>query len=550
MTKLVRIDKYTNDDKVPTPANIATYRYISIFNDDDTIDSIIQRAKNGFIDTDKKSILYYEGDEMPPLGEEATEYNDKREPAGSSKGGQFANKDGGSADSKKKEFIDKLKKNIIPSKEFQNNQKEVDKEITGKVWDAIDKLHIRQNIHSVAMQGSYEKGTDLPASGSDLDLFVVFNTDVPESIRQDLGVKIGKMALDGKNSYTQTATTKYEEAFFEHNGQMMEVQVVPIRHLTLEQIQDKKVRGHDINIGMERTPHQTVYMKEALKGKTEEVRMLKQFMKDTGLYDSSMKSQGFSGYSAEVLVDKFGSFEDTLKFFANMKEGDIVDKFGKGKRNSKNLFSLIDPIDPNRDLISAFSDVKIGRTIETAKHFLKTGEKPTQSKPAEMKSVTVKFDNTQGNEDTLVGQSRKSQKSLVKQLNRMGFDVKVNKENVNGMDIDVPRSKMNELDGEVSLTFGVKEDNIPATYKDKGVPLRMEKAVQAYRDANPTSKFLEENGRLKAIKGRQFTNIADALKHLTTTKIDEAGMSDGTINDMRKGVRISTKDKDEFENLI
>ena len=186
---------------------------------------------------------------------------------------------------------------------------------------------------------------------------------------------------------------------------------------------------------MERTPHQTSYMKEALVGKTEEVRMLKQFMKDTGLYDSSMKSQGFSGYSAEVLIDNKGSFENVLKFFSELKQGEMVDKFGEGKRNKSNIFSLIDPIDPNRDLISAFSPMKIGRTIETAKYFLEHGEIPTRSDDKKMNSVTVRFNNTEKNEDTLVGQSNKSQGGITKQLYRMGFNVEINRENVNGTTI-------------------------------------------------------------------------------------------------------------------
>lgn len=528
-----KVEILYNDDGEPVDTlNDATWKYVTLFDDEGEIEG-------------QYSVPIIDGVDLEWV-EEAEEYNDKHDKAT----GQFTSKDGGDTSKKKEKFIKELKKNIIPSKEFQTNQEEVDKEITGKVEQAIKDMKIGDKIHSIAMQGSYEKGTDLPASGSDLDLFVVFNTDVSEKERETLGVEIGKRALAGKDSYTQTATTKYEEAFFEHNGQTMEVQVVPIRHLTLEQIQSKKLDGKDINIGMERTPHQTAYMKEALKGKTEEVRMLKQFMKDTGLYDSSMKSQGFSGYSAEVLIDDKGSFENVLKFFANIKEGDMVDKFGKGKRNENNLFSLIDPIDPNRDLISAFSPVKIGRTIETAKHFLEHGDAPTQSKPAEMKSVTVSFDNSQGNEDTLVGQSRKSQKSLVKQLNRMGFNVEVNEETVNGMNIPVPRSKMNKDEENISLTFGIDNYDIPATYKDKGVPLGMEKAIQAYKYHNKGLKFVEEDHKLKAIKNRQFTNIADALKHLTTTKLDEAGMSSGTVDDMRNGVRISTNDKDEFENLI
>jgi len=458
--------------------------------------------------------------------------------------GEFTAKGGGNID----DFKAKLKDRVEPNKEVRALQKEVHEEINGKIWDKINSLGIRDKVKEVAMQGSYEKGTDLPTSGSDLDIFVVFNTDVDEEEREDLGIKIGMHALDGKNPYIQDATSRYAEAFFEHKGQQMEVQIVPTRHLTLEQIKTKTLNGEPISIGMERTPHQTKYMKEALKGKEHEVRMLKQFMKDTGLYDSSMKSQGFSGYSAEVLIDKFDTFEDTLKFFSSLKEGDIVDKHGEGKRNEQNVFSLIDPIDPNRDLISAFSTMKIGRTVKVAKHFLEYGTPPKQSEPVELDSVSVEYNSTQNNEDTLVGQVRKVQKSIVSQLGRLGFDIPINNDRVNNFDVEIPRTKMDRDENKIKLTFGTNNITIPPTYKDKGVPTTIPKAVDAYRKANAGAEFVEEDGRVKAVKKRQFTHLADALKFLTT---DTKGnvQSNGALDDMMKGVKTSVG-KSKFENLI
>ncbi len=61
-------------------------------------------------------------------------------------------------------------------------------------------------------------------------------------------------------------------------------------------------------------------------------------MKDAGLYGSNLKQQGFSGYSAEVLIDEYGSFENVIDFFADLKGGDMVDKQGGGKRNKENAF--------------------------------------------------------------------------------------------------------------------------------------------------------------------------------------------------------------------
>ncbi len=434
------------------------------------------------------------------------------------------------------------------NKQLNQSQKEIDSEITGKVWDTIKRSHIEDKIYDVAMQGSYAKGTDLPADGSDLDLFIIFNTNIPIKEREKLGVYIGMHALEGKNPRIQNATSKYVEAFFIHNGYEMEVQIVSTRHLTLDQIKDKKVDGKTISIGMERTPHQTRFMKKALKGKEEEVRILKQFMKDTGLYDSSMKSQGFSGYATEVLIHNLGSFEKVMKFFANFKVREVI---GGKQGNKDNVFSLIDPIDPNRDLISAFSPKKIGRTIKTAQHFLEHGEPPKKSEPIEMKSVTVSYDTTQFNEDTLAGQIRKTQNSMISQLNNLGFEIPSKTENIiNGFSIEIPRISSNKEEGEseVSLTFGMDELTIPETYKDKGVPLEMTDAVSDYRKANKNRKFVEEDGRLKAIKKRPFTHLADAVRYLTTNGINLLQKT-GVTNDMQDGI-ITSISKSKFENLI
>jgi len=71
MTKLLRIDKYTDDDRKPTSPKKATKRYIALFNKFGGIDHVTEYSENGFdLEGDKTSRIYYEGDEMPELVEE------------------------------------------------------------------------------------------------------------------------------------------------------------------------------------------------------------------------------------------------------------------------------------------------------------------------------------------------------------------------------------------------------------------------------------------------------------------------------------------------
>jgi len=89
MTRLIRVDKYTDDKKNPISPLKATTRYISIFNESGGIDHVTEYSKNGFnLKGIEVSRIYYEGDKMPPLMEQATEeFKEEEHPRDT--GGQF-----------------------------------------------------------------------------------------------------------------------------------------------------------------------------------------------------------------------------------------------------------------------------------------------------------------------------------------------------------------------------------------------------------------------------------------------------------------------------
>ncbi len=529
-----RIEKFFNDNDEEVPIEEATYKYVTIYKPMST-----------------EIEIQYEVDIIDGVDQEwveAEEYNDNREPAGSPKGGQFASKGTVS-----EEFQDELRKKVKPNPKMKELQKEVDEEITDKVWQAIDELGIRDKIHDVAMQGSFAKGTDLPVfegdiKGSDLDLFVIFKSDVDEKDRNELGVKIGMKALEGKNPYIQNATSEYAEAFFDHKGEKMEVQVVPTRHLTREQIENKEYNGETISVGMERTPHQTEFMKKNLTPEMQEqTRMLKKFMKETGLYDSSMKSQGFSGYATEALIYNLGTFDNVIDYFANFKKGDVLNKTDRetdlGKGNDQNPFSLIDPIDKNRDLISAFSPLKIGRTILTAKALAETGKPPTRSKPVKLKnSITLSYNTSENNEDTLAGQIRKTQNSIINVLEKNGFIVPNNPANIEGLHIDVHRVSQDRDNDNIILNFGFENMDIPPEYPQ---------IVSPKADLSKIKARLETSvdGVTTAWRKRKYTNAKEMMEALI--RDPSLGLkSSGVTTDMRKGTKVQVNPDALYENII
>ena len=238
MAKLIKIEKFTDDDKNPTTPMNSTYQYVTIFGEDDYIETEVLYSEDGWdIDTDKTSLLYYD-DEIEDEEIMATEDNPNREPAGTSKGGQFAKKDGGGSISDIKKD---LQKNIEPTEKETEIQTKIDVDVRARIQEKIDELGLTDKVDYVETQGSYVKGTDLPSKGSDMDIFVVFNTNVSEEERKDLGLKIGLATLDKEYANSQgwdnfkvdakDQENKYAEAFFDVDGQTVEVQIVPTRNI-------------------------------------------------------------------------------------------------------------------------------------------------------------------------------------------------------------------------------------------------------------------------------------------------------------------------------
>ena len=133
----------------------------------------------------------------------------------------------------------------------------------------------------------------------------------------------------------------------------------------------------------DRSPHHTRFMRESLKGKEQDLRTLKKFFKNAGVYDASIAKQGFSGFSTEVLIHNLGSFEKVLDFFANFEKGSVI---GETSREFDTPLVMVDPIDENRNLASAFShseregsiipNKNLARLIKSAQSVIETGKLP------------------------------------------------------------------------------------------------------------------------------------------------------------------------------
>jgi len=178
--------------------------------------------------------------------------------------------------------------------EYYPGQEELDEaqQIFGRISSVINqKYGLESHFAGSASRETCRKGD------KDIDVFVLFPEDTSRQELEEKGLKIGRYVFeefDGEHhvEYAEHPYTK---------GEIMghEVEIVPCIDTDPE----------DITSSVDRTPHHTRWVKENLdKQQRKDVVALKAFLEAQGLYGSSLKTQGFSGYLCEILVVYYGSF--------------------------------------------------------------------------------------------------------------------------------------------------------------------------------------------------------------------------------------------------
>jgi tRNA nucleotidyltransferase (CCA-adding enzyme) len=192
---------------------------------------------------------------------------------------------------------------------------------------------------------------------------------LPTSIpRKHFGTVALRIAKNAAGSYEQI------ERFAEH----------PYLQLIVEDYRVDIVPCYDTKLGewksaTDRTPYHTDYIKKHLdKDLLGEVRLLKKFMKGTGVYGAEIKIGGFSGYLCELLIMKYRSFAQTIEAFAHYNKRVIVDienQYANRERDLSLLFPepmvIIDPVDKGRNVASPVQPQKLYEFVGAARAFLK-----------------------------------------------------------------------------------------------------------------------------------------------------------------------------------
>ena len=233
--------------------------------------------------------------------------------------------------------------------ELKPSQEEIDSvnETTDKVINFINKTCREENIPAEAVAvGSVAKNTWLSGK-SDIDIFIRFPLDTDMDELKEKGLYLGYKTNDALHGEASEHYASHPYLTCEIDGN--EVDIVPCY-----KIQD----GSQLQSAVDRTILHTEYIIEHLeKSQEDEVLLLKRFMDSVGTYGSEFKTGGFAGYLCELLILKYGTFEDTLRAARNWKFHTQIDLEAYGTSNKK-IFKndplvFIDPTDENRNVAAA-----------------------------------------------------------------------------------------------------------------------------------------------------------------------------------------------------
>ncbi len=257
----------------------------------------------------------------------------------------------------------RLRKKVIeqnyPSDEEFHEIESLYAEISGYI-----KEHHGKEVH---FAGSASRKTCMKGD-RDLDIFVMFDKDTSRKELEEEGVKIGKdvfKKFDG-NYHVEYAEHPYTKGRIEGK----EVEVVPCYD----------VPADNIKSSVDRTPHHSKWSEENLdEEQRKDVVVLKKFLSVKGLYGSSLKVRGFSGYLCEILIHKYGGFKELLENASDWPEKKLIDPENRHEEGlpeelqdkfSPDNLVVIDPVDSERNVAAVMTGEKYSEFIYEAISFL------------------------------------------------------------------------------------------------------------------------------------------------------------------------------------
>ncbi|MEM3229402.1 MAG: CCA tRNA nucleotidyltransferase [Fervidicoccaceae archaeon] len=204
----------------------------------------------------------------------------------------------------------------------------------------------------IRLQGSIAKDTWL-RNDPEMDIFVIFEEEMS---REDFKKIVEKAAKEMADLNPRISYAEHPYLTLSKDG--FNIDIVP----SLKMKESGRPRT-----AVDRTPLHTKFVLEHTdENLRDEIRLVKAFMKGTGVYGAEVKVGGFSGYLAELLTIKFGGFRELLDEAAKWRSHVII-SFESDQNTIKQLrkrypespMILPDPADPLRNVAAALTRKKM-----------------------------------------------------------------------------------------------------------------------------------------------------------------------------------------------
>ncbi|MBW6517288.1 MAG: CCA tRNA nucleotidyltransferase [ANME-2 cluster archaeon] len=370
---------------------------------------------------------------------------------------------------------------------------------------------------SGALVGSAARGTWISGE-HDLDIFIMFPEETSREELKTMGLRIARQVASNAVRFEERyAEHPYIHAYFGD----FEVDLVPCFRVG---------SAAHIKSAVDRTPFHNLFILERIKGLEDEVLLLKQFMKGAGVYGSDLRTGGFSGYLAELLIIHYGTFAGVLEAADSWKPGITIDIMEHGDRKHTDPLVMVDPTDPGRNVAAALTLDRFAGFIDRARQYLVPSviepleqflpgmlEQffPSQETPMSdvefdfitgtrgTSLVAVVFDRPDVVEDVLYPQLFMLHGSITELLSRYGFQV---------LNSDVWAG-----DGEAAVVLEMEVQQLPPVKKHLGPPVWEKSHAGSFKLKYLQNKGLSEvyieKGRYVVDVHRKYTDVAELLRN-------------------------------------
>lgn len=361
----------------------------------------------------------------------------------------------------------------------------------------------------------------------DLDIFISFPEETSREELESSGLLIAReLAKDAET---------FEERYAEHPYLNMrykgfDVDVVPCFAVG---------SASSIKSAVDRTPFHSRFVKEHINGLQDDVLILKQFMKGTGVYGSELRTRGFSGYLTELLIIHYGSFKEAVSHACEWKPGMVIDLRGHGCVEHKEPLVVVDPTDPRRNVAAALSVDRFAQFIEACRSYIDEPSLefffPEPQRPLSDKDIPVIIEERKSSflaivfktpdvvEDVLYPQLDKMETNVIALLEQYEFTV---------------LNSGTWANGEAVVLMELISSTLPLVKKHQGPPVWVRDHAQGFRskyeESDETFSLYIENGNYVADIKRKFPTAKELLEE----RLMSCSMGKQLTEAVKEGYRI------------